>query len=145
MNTRFQFFLGRPSSSTKLFNESFFAGKIDEAIGLRDYWIYKNGTLKERTIQSFLKRPDRSKTLLQTGVPILSAQQKADIAPYWKKGLQMSSLILNLVIWNRMEVDEAGFQSFVSTLGEAPLGSAAFKFKHVDLVMIEVLSAELLF
>lgn len=68
----------------------------------------------------------------------LSLREKAEVVPSLRQGLQMSGLILNLVLWNRLGADEAGFQSFISTLDEAPLESSACKFKNVDLVMNQV-------
>ena len=54
------------------------------------------------------------------------------------KKLQMSCLVMDLVVWNEMEIEEEPFKTFLSCLDQAPSGSPTNKFRHTELVIKKI-------
>ena len=56
-------------------------------------------------------------------------------APFFIAKVQMSYLTVDLFLWNQMATEMEPFETFLSTLEQAPLESPEKKLRHTDLVV----------
>ena len=68
----------------------------------------------------------------------LTKEEEAKVTASVKTALQMSSLTLDLFLWNQLEVETEQFAAFQSILEESPHGSHAHKLSNDQLIIEKI-------